>query len=276
LPIVEPYQAIYNKLVSLNGNILAARSNEIGDEVLIEVAAFDEPPMTIRLVEDLRLERKTGKIALVFDAFGSGFDEKTMTALQFPHTVNFAVVPGLQYSQQAAELAAEHQHGVLTRLALSTANGTVIPDAFQLSSGMRLEENSRRVRKAMAAIPKTEGLCMMTDAAPGVERQMANVIEIMRKTRNLYVEANTESTPALSIARRRKVPYFHNALTVADIAEAPLLERKMTELAQQAMRSGYVVAFIHLDNLDLEIIAKEMSRLRKRGYEFVKVSSLVN
>ena len=29
-------------------------------------------------------------------------------------------------------------------------------------------------------------------------------------------------------------------------------------------------------DLDLEIIAKEMSRLRKRGYEFVKVSSLVN
>ena len=276
LPIVEPYQAIYNKLVSLDGRITKAESNEIGDKVVLEVAAFGETLLTIRLEEDLRLERKAGRIALVFDGFGSSLDDRTMAALQLPHIVSFAIVPGLQYSKQTAEYAVENQHGVLTRLALAAANGTVIPDAFQLSSGMRLEENSRRVRKAMAAVPKTEGLCMMTDAAPGVERQMANVIEIMRKTRSLYVEANTESTPAVSIARRRKVPYFRNILTVADITEGPLLERKMTELAQQAMRSGYVVAFVHLDNLDLEVIAKEMSRLRKRGYEFVKVSSLVN
>jgi polysaccharide deacetylase 2 family uncharacterized protein YibQ len=151
----------------------------------------------------------------------------------------------------------------------------MIPDAFELSSDMRLEDNSRRVRRAMAAIPKSEGLCMLTDTAPGAERQMINVIEIMRKTRRFYVEVNTGRTPALSIALSRKVPYFQNTLFIQDLSEAPLIERRLTELAEQAMKTGQVIGIVRLENLDLAIVAKELSRLRKRGYEFVKVSSLV-
>jgi polysaccharide deacetylase 2 family uncharacterized protein YibQ len=264
-----------NRFRELQAEFVRAQSNEIGDELVIEIAVAGQSVLTIQLVEDLRLERNAGQIALVFDLLGRQLDELEMACLTLPHVVNFAILPGFDHSRRIAEIAVENGHGVLTRLEMNASNSAAVPEAFRLAGDMRLELISRRVRSALSAVPKSDGICMLTDATPGGERAIANILEIIRKNNMLYMEANLEITPALSLARRKKIKFAHNTLTMSDIREAPLVQHKLTEIAEQALREGRAVGLIYADRVIVASLADELSRLRKRGCQFVKLTSIV-
>jgi len=278
LPMVEPYTALITQFRAMGATLLAAKANASATTMEIRVAYDGEPVLHVRLVKDPDLRRQAGKIALVIDDFGYAMSSVVRGFFELPQTITVSVLPGLDYSKRIAALANENGLEVMVHLPMEPANARYERDDYILLTDMTPVEIRKRVQRSIRAVPHAGGLNNHQGSLATADRRLVNVVMEELKKRNLYFldSRTSKASVAYDIARKKGVSSLPNNAFLDAIQEEPFVRQQLTSLAEMAARNGFAIGIGHPHAVTLAVLRQELSKLEKRGFQFVSVAELVN
>ncbi|RMF64793.1 MAG: divergent polysaccharide deacetylase family protein [Calditrichaeota bacterium] len=277
LPMVTPYAALVARIRELGGELRKAQADILGEHALLEVGLDGKPLYSISFVQDEKLSRIAGKIALVVDDFGYKEDKVVTGFLDLPSEITFSILPGQRKSKRIAEAAAERGHEVMIHLPMQPRNGKVETDGFVLLSGLSKSEIRQRVRKAIAAVPHARGVNNhMGSLATEDERLMSPFLDEIKRNGLFFLDSRTSpKSLAYALARKKGVPATRNDTFLDAIEEKPFISHQLYLLAEIAAKRGWAVGIAHPTKLTLQVLQKELPNLERKGFQFVKISTLL-
>ncbi|MFQ5865550.1 MAG: divergent polysaccharide deacetylase family protein [bacterium] len=274
---VTPYAALVSKFRELGGNILKAESSPHGDKMVLEVGINKAPLFRLTLVEDSKLERVGGKIAVVIDDFGYDSGSLVQGFLGLDQKVTFSIIPGLKKSEEVAKVAHEHGREVMIHLPMEPQNGNFKHDEYILLTTMPPDEIRERVRSAIWSVPHARGLNNHMGSKATVNQQLlSTLMQEVEKAGLFFLDSRTnDETIAYSMAQNMKIPSGMNNTFLDAIEEEPFIRQQLYFLAEIASRRGFAIGIGHPKQLTLKVLKEEMRKLEKKGYKFVNMSEVV-
>ncbi|MFQ6114333.1 MAG: divergent polysaccharide deacetylase family protein [bacterium] len=277
LPPVVPYAALVSKFRELGGDILKAESDPQGNKMVLQVGVEEAPLFQLTLIEDAKLERVGGKIAIVIDDFGYNSGSLVQGFLKLDQKITISVIPGLKNSQQVAKAADEHHREVMIHMPMEPKNGNFKNDEYILLTNMPPDEIRERVRSAIWSVPHARGLNNhMGSRATVNEPLLSTMIEELKKADLFFLDSRTnDETIAYLMAQRMKVPCGISNTFLDAIDEEPFIRQQLYSLAEIAARKGFAIGIGHPRKLTLNILQEELPKLEKKGFKFVNISEVV-
>ena len=217
------------------------------------------------------------RIAIIIDDLGYQLDAGRR-AIELPGPVAYAVLPGTPSGQRLARMAHERGKEVLLHLPLESVghDGPAEPGALMLDMSRRTFQAN--FANAMAAVPFAVGVSShrgsLLTRHPG---HMGWLMDAIRKREDLFFidSYTTHESIALQIAAeigvtaiRRDVFLDHDRATKAVV-------RELDRLKAMARKRGTAVAIGHPFPETLEVLERELPKLREQGFELVSISELI-
>lgn len=277
LAIVEPYAGLVTRFLELGGTLLKAESNPLGDKKVIEVGLNQESLFQLTLVEDSKISRVNGEIAIVIDDFGNSFRSWVEDFLNLEQTVTVSILPGLRYSEKIAQAAFERKLDVMVHLPMEPQNGRFKSDDFMLLTNMEEEEIRRRIRKAIRSVPHAKGLNNHMGSLATIDEQLlSTTMDEIKQAGMFFLDSRTNpKSLGYSVAQSKKIPCGMNDTFLDAIEEEPFIRQQVNLLAEIASRNGQAIGIGHPNKVTLKVLQEELPKLEKRGFQFVSVSELV-
>lgn len=277
LAMVEPYASLVARFRKLGGTLLKAESNPSGSKRVIEVGFHNEPLLQVKLVQDDRISRVKGQIAIVIDDFGNSYKSHIRDFLHLEQRITVGVLPGLKYSGEIATAAKGNGLEVMIHMPMEPQNGQFKSDDYILLTNMSEKEIRRRMNKALEAVPHASGLNNhMGSRATTDERLLAALVSELERHRLFFLDSKTSpESRACAVARRLDVSCGTNDAFLDAIKEEPFIRQQVLSLAELASRKGQAIGIAHPERMTLKVLQQELPKLEKRGFQFVSVSEFV-
>jgi Uncharacterized protein conserved in bacteria len=212
------------------------------------------------------------QIALILDDVG--FDNQPIEeAAEIDPNISFAILPLVSRSKDAAQFLHDHGFEVLCHLPMEPLDGRDKPGPGAIDSAMTDEEIREQTVKSIDSVPYAIGVNNhMGSLATSDRRVMTAVLEAMPPG-SLFVDSRT--TPksiALDVAKELRIRCAARDVFLDDVQSEGAVRRQLRELAQLADSQGHAIGIGHMHPLTIRVLAKELPRLRREGYTFVRVS----
>jgi polysaccharide deacetylase 2 family uncharacterized protein YibQ len=216
------------------------------------------------------------RIALVIDDLGRSLqDLDTLAALGVP--LSYAVLPFESMTPRVVATLRERRAEILLHLPMEP-RGAQNPGPGALREGMSAEEIRTRTRAALAAVPGAVGVNNhMGSELSADEAALRAMLGEVAKRKLFFLDSRTSAeTRGYALALELGVPAAQRQVFLdADPREAALANEWIRLLAV-ARERGSAVAIGHPHPQTLELLAREIPRARRLGYEFVPVSYLLD
>jgi len=225
-------------------------------------------------------DEKAPKIAIIIDDLGHKYKEGYETIrLNIPLAV--AILPFTPYGKKLAELAHQHQQDVMLHLPMQpSTSATHLMTANTLSIQMMQDDFQNVVTKALEDIPHVKGVNNhMGSLFTQLPDQMQWLMQSIRaKSKTLFFIDSF--TSQFSIAY--KVAYDNGLATARrdvflDRKRNPEhMQAQIQSLRATARINGYAIAIGHPFPETIALLKKHIPELQQEGFEFVKISELLN
>jgi uncharacterized protein len=218
------------------------------------------------------------RIAIVIDDLGNDAEAVERIA-RWPYAVAGAVLPGLPGSASASRRLASSGKEVLLHLPME-------PDGYPLVApgpGVVLRSDSddaieHTVIQDLASVPGAVGVNNhMGSAATADPRVMRAVVRVLAQKGLFFLDSRTtEATVARRVADEAAVPAVSRRVFLDAVPTASAIERAYRDLLVKARKDGSALAIGHPHPATLELLERELPRLRAEGVELVSVSRLAH
>jgi len=274
VPLIAVSREIFRRAEKLGGQVLTSQEDLKTRRVVIEIGYEGQSLQRYTLSHDPNVRRATGKIALVIDDFGYGFDEVTREFLQLPVTIS--IIPGLKESKRVAEEAAQQGREVMVHLPMEPLEHPVENDGYTLMTQMPEKELRERIRKALRAVPHSRGLNNHMGSKATLDRRVMQVLaEELKRAGYYFVDSRTNSESlAYQWAKQSGVSARKSEAFLDNVEGAEAIRSKLEALARTAVETGDALGIGHPRRETLEILKREIPRLERRGFRFVPVSEI--
>ncbi|HEY6066846.1 MAG TPA: divergent polysaccharide deacetylase family protein, partial [Thermoanaerobaculia bacterium] len=217
------------------------------------------------------------RIAIVIDDLGND-REALERIVRWPYPVAGAVLPGLPGSADAARRLAGSGKEVLLHLPME-------PDGYpQVQPGpgviLRSDTDDRImqiVTDDLASVPGAVGVNNhMGSAATADVRVMRAVVRVLAQ-RGLFLldSRTTEATVARRVADEASLPAVSRRVFLDAVTTDRAVGRAYRDLLAKAKEDGSALAIGHPHPATLDLLERELPKLREEGIELVRVSRLV-
>lgn len=218
------------------------------------------------------------RLAVVIDDVGYEIDPvRELLALGTP--LSFAVIPHQRYSRRAAQIAYERGQEVLIHLPMEPL-GYPLHDPGQgaLLSTMDEQEMRTALRQALRSVPHARGLNnhMGSRLTADPEAMRLLMQELARRRLYFLDSRTTRDSVALTQARAAHVPCLERHVFLDARPERGFIEAQLGRAAERARQQGSAVAICHPHPGTLEVLRRELPRLRERGVTLVLASELAS
>ena len=236
------------------------------------------------LRQDSRLKRRTGRIAIVLDDFGSASgDDLLQRFCSLPQPLTMAVLPNEGQASTIVDLAHRHGHEVLLHLPMEPRDyPEKDPGAGAIFTNQDDDTIRRLVRLALARIPAAVGVNNhMGSRATADSRVMEQVLAELKHHRLFFLDSRTTAESlGLAVASAIGLPAAQRDLFIDPVDEdgrvqSETVEGQLWRLAAIAVADGQAIGIGHDREQTLLALEAVLPRLESRGHRFVPVSELI-
>jgi len=229
--------------------------------MLTSQAGAERPPRIVIIIDDLGYQLDGGR-----------------RALRLPGPVAYAILPGAPRARQLAEIAHSRGKEVLLHLPLEAAghSGPVEPGSITLD--MSHARFRAAFAKAIDSVPFAVGVNShrgsLLTRHPGHMRWLME--EIRERDELFFVDSyTTHQSVALQIAAETGVAATRRDVFLDHEYSPEAIEREFVRLKSLARRNGAAVAVGHPYPETLEVLERELPKLRDEGIDLISISDLL-
>jgi len=217
------------------------------------------------------------RVAIIIDDLGYEL-EAGRRAIGLPGPVTFAVLPGTPRAAALAEWAHERGKEVLLHLPLQANVDDKVDEPIGIDLDMSRETLASTFDVALSSVPYVVGVNghrgSLLTRHPG---HMQWLMEEIRARDDLFFvdSYTTVHSVALQMATEAGVSAVRRDVFLDPDQSPETVVRQFERMKLLARRRGFVVAIGHPYRSTLELLERELPKLREQGIELVTISELV-
>ena len=253
---------------------------EDGGQVLTFNIGTDTYQVKLYYKKPVSVLRKSPKyMAIVVDDFGAIGGELLQGFLNLPVEIDFAILPGLSYSEETMNRAYEQGRETLVHLPMEPLDYPLQnPGKDAILVQMDKSEVEKIVLKHLNSLPLCSGVNNHMGSLATTDKEiMSYVMEVLRKKGKFFLDSRTSAVSvAYQTAQKAHILAFRNDLFLdsPDITNATM-ESKIERVKQISQNRNYVIAITHCHSLDkLKYLQDFISRIQKEGFILKRLSDL--
>lgn len=217
------------------------------------------------------------KVAIIIDDLGYQL-EAGRRAIGLPGPVAFAVLPGTPRAAALARWAHQRGKEVLLHLPLQANSDDRDNEPVGIDLDMSREKVGATFETALNSVPHAIGVNghkgSLLTRHPG---HMSWLMEEIHAREGLFFvdSYTTAGSVAMQMAREAGVGAVRRDVFLDPDRSPKTVARQFERMKRLAHKRGYVVAIGHPYLSTLELLEKELPKLREQGFELVTISELV-
>jgi polysaccharide deacetylase 2 family uncharacterized protein YibQ len=221
-------------------------------------------------------EKYQGKIAIVLDDWG--YSLSSIDALkEIKEPLTLAILPRRAYSAAISGIAKEIGKETILHLPLEPQREKKYrfePDTILIT--MTRQEVIKILEADIKNLPGIKGISNhMGSLATENEPLMKIIFSELKKRRLYFLDSYTGKSVCKDLAGSAGITYARRQVFLDNKNDAQYIVGQLELLARIARQSGYAIGIGHDRPKTLDVLAKLVPELKKRGFKFVYVSELV-
>ncbi|MDH4872514.1 divergent polysaccharide deacetylase family protein [Pseudomonas sp. BN515] len=211
------------------------------------------------------------RLALVIDDLGQN-PARDRRVLALPGPVALSILPDTPHSRELAEAAHAAGKTVMLHLPMDPANG---PYAWH--PGLATAELERRLDAALHQVPYARGLnnhmgSRMTEQRPA----MAWLMQRLQQDHRFFIDSRTSaSTVAAAEAQKAGLASLSRDIFLDDDQSPAAVAAQFDAALKLARKQGSALMIGHPHPATLELLERELPRLKQQGFELIDVEMLI-
>ncbi|MBT5956027.1 MAG: divergent polysaccharide deacetylase family protein [Candidatus Marinimicrobia bacterium] len=219
-----------------------------------------------------------GTICLVIDDFGYAHNETIEGYFSMEKDFSVAIIPGHIYSQSIGEIADSLGFETIIHMPMEPFNYDSLSEkGFILSESLNAKEVEERIDLAFLEIPTAVGMNNHQGSKATANLQlMKNVARSLKKRDKFFLDSftNPESRGFITM-RRFGVKTELRQVFLDHVEDTIHIQNQLDSLVQLSHSMDVAIGIGHVKPITLEILKKEIPRLKSEGYRFVSLSKIV-
>jgi len=257
-------------LTELENDIVETEITTISPDTLEEQTSSQTP------VETEKIPMR-GVIGLIIDDFGYRNDHVSNGFLQLPGKLTYAIIPGHDYSQLFSKKAYDAGYEIIVHLPMENIGKTYGEEEYVLMSYFQDDEIKNRINKAFDLLPESIGLNNHQGSRGTADsRVMTLVAGVIKEKKKFFIDSRTTNNSlAETTMRKYGVPTNKRDVFLDNELDEEKIKIQLLELADVSEEKGIAIGIGHVKPQTLNVLAKEIPVLQKKGFRFEFVSNLV-
>ena len=257
-------------LTELENDIVETEITTISPDTLEEQTSSQTP------VETEKIPMR-GVIGLIIDDFGYRNDHVSNGFLQLPGKLTYAIIPGHDYSQLFSKKAYDAGYEIIVHLPMENIGKTYGEEEYVLMSYFQDDEIKNRINKAFDLLPESIGLNNHQGSRGTADsRVMTLVAGVIKEKKKFFIDSRTTNNSlAETTMRKYGVPTNKRDVFLDNELDEEKIKMQLLELADVSEEKGIAIGIGHVKPQTLNVLAKEIPVLQKKGFRFEFVSNLV-
>ena len=222
--------------------------------------------------------KKAKRIVLIVDDVGYD-DRRLRTLTDLDPNLNFAIIPGTPNARRSAEMLRQNGFEVLCHLPMEPLGypGTTAGNGAILIS-MSSAQIREQTRNSLRSVPFARGVNNhMGSRATTDRRVMTAVMSVLKEEQAYFVDSvTTADSVGTEVARQTGVRAASRNVFLDHELNAAAIRHQITRLSEIAEKDGIAIGIAHQHPLTIQILEREIPRLRARGFQFVSAAEAVN
>ena len=257
-------------LTELENDIVETEITTISPDTLEEQTSSQTP------VETEKIPMR-GVIGLIIDDFGYRNDHVSNGFLQLPGKLTYAIIPGHDYSQLFSKKAYDAGYEIIVHLPMENIGKTYGEEEYVLMSYFQDDEIKNRINKAFDLLPESIGLNNHQGSRGTADsRVMTLLAGVIKEKKKFFIDSRTTNNSlAETTMRKYGVPTNKRDVFLDNELDEEKIKIQLLELADVSEEKGIAIGIGHVKPQTLNVLAKEIPVLQKKGFRFEFVSNLV-
>ena len=257
-------------LTELDNDIVETEITTISPDTLEEQTSSQTP------VETSKVPMR-GVIGLIIDDFGYRNDHVSNGFLQLPGKLTYAIIPGHDYSQLFSKKAYDAGYEIIVHLPMENIGKTYGEEEYVLMSYFQDDEIKNRINKGFDLLPEAIGLNNHQGSRGTADsRVMTLVAGVIKEKKKFFIDSRTTNNSlAETTMRKYGVPTNKRDVFLDNELDEGKIKIQLLELADVSEEKGIAIGIGHVKPQTLNVLAKEIPVLQKKGFRFEFVSNLV-
>ena len=257
-------------LTDLENDIVETEITTISPDTLEEQTSSQTP------VETEKIPMR-GVIGLIIDDFGYRNEHVSNGFLQLPGKLTYAIIPGHDYSQLFSKKAYDAGYEIIVHLPMENIGKTYGEEEYVLMSYFQDNEIKNRINKAFDLLPESIGLNNHQGSRGTADsRVMTLVAGVIKEKKKFFIDSRTTNNSlAETTMRKYGVPTNKRDVFLDNELDEEKIKMQLLELADVSEEKGIAIGIGHVKPQTLNVLAKEIPVLQKKGFRFEFVSNLV-
>lgn len=229
------------------------------------------------LICQSNLEYK-GTICLVIDDFGYAYNQTIDDYFSMEKDFTVAIIPGHLYSESIGVIADSLGFETIIHMPMEPYGyDSKSEKDFILSESLNATEVEERINLAFLEIPTAVGMNNHQGSKATADLQlMKNVARSLKKRNKFFLDSftNPESRGFITM-RRFGVKTELRQVFLDHIEDTLYIQKQLDSLVQLSHSMDVAIGIGHVKPITLDILKKEIPRLKSDGYNFVPLSKIV-
>ena len=219
-----------------------------------------------------------GTICLVIDDFGYAYNQTIDDYFSMEKDFTVAIIPGHLYSESIGIIADSLGFETIIHMPMEPyAYDSISEKDFILSELLNASEVEERINLAFLEIPMAVGMNNHQGSKATANLQlMKNVARSLKKRNKFFLDSftNPESRGFITM-RRFGVKTELRQVFLDHIEDTLYIQKQLDSLVQLSHSMDVAIGIGHVKPITLDILKKEIPRLKSDGYNFVPLSKIV-
>ena len=219
-----------------------------------------------------------GNICLVIDDFGYAHNETIDDFLSMEKDFSIAIIPGHIYSQSIGVIADSLGFEIIIHMPMEPYEYDSLSERdYILSESLNAREVEERINLAFLEIPMAMGMNNHQGSKATANLQlMKDVARSLKKRDKFFLDSftNPESRGFITM-RRFGVKTELRQVFLDHVEDSLYIHNQLDSLVSLSHNMDVAIGIGHVKPLTLDILKKEIPRLKSSGYKFVSLSSIV-
>ncbi|WP_085677966.1 MULTISPECIES: divergent polysaccharide deacetylase family protein [unclassified Pseudomonas] len=210
-------------------------------------------------------------LSIIIDDLGQSTERDSRT-LALPGSVTLAIMPDTPHATDFARQAHKAGKTVILHMPMDPATG---PYAWH--PGIPIEELARRLDAALAKVPYAAGINNHMGSRMTAQREpMAWLMGELQRRHLFFVDSRTSAaTVAAAEAQAQGLAHVSRDVFLDDVRTTEAISGQLQQGIALARKQGSAVLIGHPYPQTLEVLARELPRLKEQGVTLIKLQQMI-
>lgn len=277
LPLPSFHLAIQGKLRLLDADILFAKDEPHLSRIIMDIGWGDSSFCRLYMTRGEEISRATGKIVLIIDDFGSKWNSTTEAFLEMGSNLTVSVLPGERLSTKIVKEARKRGCEVILHLPMEPLSAPFKDNGYIILAKMPQYKIRDVIQKSLDDVPGISGVNNHMGSKVTSDRQtITEVLKELKRYDLYFLDSRTSSSSvAYDIARQLGMRCGRRDVFFDVDTDKNVIREQIKSLADKAGSRGYAIGIGHCYKNTYEVLAEEIPKYQKKGYEFVTLSEVI-